>query len=132
MVRGLCDRCTLQDELDAVLGPAAEAPDGQYARMRTALAECDQPRTALNWIRNSYSGRLLADLAFTGRPLTHDNLETLARSGTRGDAQTIDYLREVLVAYQALPERDELPARIERHLARVVERCPEHALLLRP
>ncbi|SCE05053.1 hypothetical protein GA0115237_10884 [Streptomyces sp. ScaeMP-6W] len=131
-VRGLCDRCTLQDELDAVLGPAAEAPDGQYARMRTALAECDQPRTALNWLRNSYSGRLLAGLAFTGRPLTHDDLETLARSGTRGDAQTIDYLREVLVAYQALPERDELPARIERHLARVVERRPEHALLLRP
>ncbi|EFE79542.1 hypothetical protein SSIG_07793 [Streptomyces filamentosus NRRL 11379] len=61
-VRGLCDRCTLQDELDTVLGPAAEAPDGQYARMRTALAECDQPRTALNWIRNSYSGRLLAGL----------------------------------------------------------------------
>lgn len=42
-----------------------------------------------------------------------------------------DYLRDVLVAYQALPERDELLARIERHLARVVERHPEHALLLR-
>lgn len=131
MVRGLCDRCTLHGELDAVLGPATETPNSQYARMRSALAECDEPRTALNWIRNSHSARLLAGLTATGRPLTHDDLETLARSGTRGDAQTINYLRDILVAYQALPERDELPARIERHLARVVERHPEHALLLR-
>lgn len=42
----------------------------------------------------------------------------------------VDYLRSVLLAYQALPERDELPARFERHLARVLDRRPEHAPLL--
>ncbi|MFB7375411.1 hypothetical protein ACFC0D_36900 [Streptomyces sp. NPDC056222] len=52
--------------------------------MRTALAECEQPTTALNWIRNSHSSRLLAGLAATGRPLTHDDLDDLARAGDRG------------------------------------------------
>ncbi|MEU9108742.1 hypothetical protein AB0D54_31295 [Streptomyces xanthophaeus] len=132
MVRGLCDRCALHDELDTVLGPATAETGDQYARMRMALAECEQPRTALNWIRNSHSSRLLAGLAATGRPLTHDDLDDLARAGDRGDAQTVDYLRGVLVAYEALPERDELSARIGRHLDRVVKRHPEHALLLRP
>ncbi|MFD3657801.1 hypothetical protein [Streptomyces sp. NPDC058620] len=131
MVRGLCDRCTLHDELGTVFGPAPSAPDGQYTRMRKALTECEQPRTALNWIRNSHSARLLAGLVVTGRPLTHEDLDALARVGGRGGMQTIDYLRGVLVTYQALPERDEVAARIERHLGQVVERHPEHALLLR-
>ncbi|GGT75594.1 hypothetical protein GCM10010207_85850 [Streptomyces atratus] len=42
------------------------------------------------------------------------------------------YLRGILVTYQVLPERDELAARIERHLTRTVKRHPEHALLLSP
>ncbi|MGW7332722.1 hypothetical protein ACWGIU_29810 [Streptomyces sp. NPDC054840] len=52
-----------------------------------------------------------------------------------GDGQaaprTVDYLRGLLGAYQVLPERDELSARIERHPDRVAARHPEHALLLR-
>ncbi|WP_157856520.1 MULTISPECIES: hypothetical protein [Streptomyces] len=96
------------------------------------MAECDQPRTALNWIRNSLSARFLADLLATGRPLDHDHLDAVAQGGGRGGAQRVDYLRGVLVAYLALPERDELAARIEHHLNRVAKRSPDHALLLRP
>lgn len=116
MVRGLCDRCTLHDHLAALFDAISAAARGQFERMRAALAECDQPRTALNWVRNSRSARLLADLATAGRPLTHEDLDSLARVGSRGDAQSVDYLRGVLVTYQVLPERDELVARIERHL----------------
>ncbi|MEV4942864.1 hypothetical protein [Streptomyces zaomyceticus] len=66
--------------------------------MRTALAECEQPRTSLNWIRNSYSSWLLAGLAATDRPLTHD-LDDLARAGNRSDAQTVDYLGSGIVRH---------------------------------
>ncbi|MFE7332585.1 hypothetical protein ACFU8W_48670 [Streptomyces sp. NPDC057565] len=92
--------------------------------------ECDQPRTVLSWVRNSHSARLLADLAAAERTPTHEALDGVARDVGRGDTQTIDYLRGILVTYQVLPERDELVAHIERHLARTVKRHPEHALLL--
>ncbi|MFD5730340.1 hypothetical protein ACFWMT_30090, partial [Streptomyces sp. NPDC058368] len=84
MVRGLCDRCTLHDQLDTLFGALPAPVASQYARMRTALAECEQPRTALNWIRNSHSARLLVDLIAAGRPLTHDDLDTVAQGGGRG------------------------------------------------
>lgn len=132
MVRGLCDRCTLHDHLDTVFGALPATAVGQYTRMRTALAECEQPRTALNWIRSSHSARLLVELLAAGRPLAHGDLDAMAQGGGLGGAQSVDYLRGVLVTYQVLPERDELCARVERHLARVAKRSPEHALLLQP
>ncbi|MER6319999.1 hypothetical protein ABT237_40580 [Streptomyces sp. NPDC001581] len=82
-------------------------------------------------MRNSHSARLLADLVAVGRPLTHEVLDTTAHDSGRGGTQTIDYLRTTLVTYRVLPERDELTARIERHLTRTAARHPEHALLLR-
>ncbi|MEU1895673.1 hypothetical protein [Streptomyces pristinaespiralis] len=66
----------------------------------------------MNWIRNSHSARLLVDLIAAGRPLTHDDLDTVAQGGGRGGTQSVDYLRGVLVTYQALPEREELAARM--------------------
>lgn len=129
LVRGLCDRCTLHDELDRLFAPASST--GQYAHMHAALAGCAQPRTALNWIRHAHSARLLADLVATGRPLTHEDLDAMAAALGRGGAQTIDYLRNVLATYHVLPERSEAAARIERHLTRTARRHPEHAVLLR-
>ncbi|MFD9621319.1 hypothetical protein ACFWB2_29145 [Streptomyces virginiae] len=113
--------------------PPRSTPPTRTAAPRPAgTARGEQPRTAPNWIRDSHSSRLLAGLAAAGRPLPHDDLDDLARAGDRGDAQTVDYPRGVLVAYEALPERDELSARIERHLDRVVKRHPEHALFFAP
>ncbi|MFF2549118.1 hypothetical protein ACFVUY_42055 [Kitasatospora sp. NPDC058063] len=106
-------------------GPGADLPRLEHRRPRRRVR-------GPAWIRNAHSSRLLTRLVAAGRPLTHEDLDRLARDGGRGGAQSVDYLRGVLVTYQALPERDELAARIERHLARVVERHPEHALLLRP
>ncbi|MDD9381287.1 hypothetical protein M8Z33_32480, partial [Streptomyces sp. ZAF1911] len=99
--------------------------------MRTALANCGRPATALNWLRKSRSAALLADVVTTGRQLTHEDLDVLATAGSRGGARTVEYLRGVLLAYQALPERDELPARVERYLARLLARDPGHDWLLR-
>ncbi|TVL86997.1 hypothetical protein CD790_33905 [Streptomyces sp. SAJ15] len=108
------------------------APDGtdQYVHMRVALADCPEPGTVLNWLRNSRSARLLADLIATGRPLTHADLDATA-TASRSGARVSDYLRGLLIAYQVLPERDELSARITLHLDRVTTRHPDHAVLLR-
>ncbi|MFF5088959.1 hypothetical protein [Streptomyces niveus] len=131
-MRGLCDRCTLRDQLDVLFDAVPATMRSRFEPMRAALCECDQPRTVLNWVRNSHSAQLFADLTAAERTPTHEDLDCLARDVGRGDAQTIDYLRGILVTYQVLPERDELVARIERHLARTVRRHPEHALLLSP
>ncbi|MEU6974035.1 hypothetical protein AB0A71_41230 [Kitasatospora aureofaciens] len=131
IVRGLCDRCALHDRLAELFDDTSAGPEDQYARMRTALAECDQPATALNWVRGSHSAALLRGLLADGQPLTHEDLDTMASASSRGGARTVDYLRTLLLAYQILPARDEVPARVERHLARVTARHPEHALLLR-
>ncbi|MFJ3791466.1 hypothetical protein [Kitasatospora sp. NPDC090091] len=129
-MRGLYDRCTLHDRLDTLVVALPAAARGRFEPMRAALAGCDEPRTALNWLRNSRSARLLTGLASAGRPPAHEDLDELARDAGRGEAQAVDYLRGVLVAYRVLPERDELTPRIERHLARTVKRRPEHGLLL--
>ncbi|MFJ3176591.1 hypothetical protein ACIPJK_38415 [Streptomyces roseus] len=89
--------------------------------MRAALADCPEPGTVLNWLRNSHSARLLADLVSTGRLITNADLDTTVSEG-QAAARTVDYLRGLLVVYQVLPERDELSARIEHHLTRVSAR----------
>ncbi|MFD9302137.1 hypothetical protein ACFWCB_05445 [Streptomyces sp. NPDC060048] len=66
-IRGLCDRCTLHDHLTGIFDGQPAGPDSQYTTMRTALANCDRPATALNWLRNSRSAALLADVVTTGR-----------------------------------------------------------------
>ncbi|MFJ9447849.1 hypothetical protein ACIRRH_39375 [Kitasatospora sp. NPDC101235] len=97
----------------------------------TPLWPGDRPVTALNWLRNSRSAALLTRAVAAGRALTHEDLDGLAAAEGRDGARVVDHLRSVLLAQQALPERDELPARVERHLVRVLVRHPEHALLLR-
>ncbi|MEU1288005.1 hypothetical protein [Kitasatospora sp. NPDC005856] len=126
-----CPRCTLHDHLADLFDGRPAGPEDQYRRMRAALAGCDRPITALNWLRNSRSAELLADAVAAGRALTHEDLDTMAAAENRDGARVVDYLRGVLLAHQALPEHDELPARVERHLARVLARHPEHTLVLR-
>lgn len=129
-VRGSCDRCAVEDRLTALFSAVPGGDTGQYARMRATLADCPDPGTALNWLRNSRSARLMADLIATGRPLTHADLDATA-TGSRSNAMIADYLRGLLVAYQVLPEHDELSARITRHLHRITTRHPDHSVLLR-
>ncbi|NJQ17175.1 hypothetical protein [Streptomyces bohaiensis] len=120
----------MEDRLAALFDAVPESHTSQYAHIRVALADCPEPGTVLNWLCNSRSADLLAGLITVGRPLTHADLDA-ASDGSRSDAMTADYLRGLLVAYQVLPERDELSARVSRHLDRVITRHPPHAVLLR-
>ncbi len=65
-------------------------------------------RSALNWLRTGAGAALLADIAAGRLALTHEALDAHPRS------HAADYLRHVLVANGALPDRDEEVARTER------------------
>lgn len=83
------------DKTTKPVGPDGRAPD----RTRGARHLHEHSRPCL---RDSHSSRLLAGPA-AGRPLPHDDLDDLARAGDRGDAQTVDYARGVLVATRPCP-----------------------------
>lgn len=91
-VKGVCDRCAVRDRLGTLFSTVPDDGCGAYAHMRAALIECPEPGTVLNWLRNSRSARLLADLIATGRPLTHLDLDATAGDG-RAAPRTVDYLR---------------------------------------
>ncbi|WP_406187399.1 hypothetical protein [Streptomyces sp. NBC_01006] len=125
----LCDRCAVDQHLKTLLHDVPPDPAAQLAPLRAALVAAEHPRTVLTWLRTSASARLLHESAACGRRLTHADLDTVAASG-RGAAQSTDYLRGLLVAFDVLPPREEHLASIERHLARTLTRHPKYAMLL--
>ena len=78
--------------------------------MLEAITATRQPRVALNWLRQGAGAALLADAAAGRLPLTHEALDACPRR------KAADYLRHVLTASGALPQRDEHLARTERWL----------------
>ena len=90
--------------------------------IRDAIAASPTPRSALNWLRNGAGGALLAALAAGRVPLTHEALDA------HPQRRAADYLRQLLVAHQVLPARDEALTRAERRItARVGQlAAPEH------
>ena len=85
--------------------------DGQIQAALTgvhqAIINTTTPRSALNWLRNGAGARLLAGLATGELACTHRALDA------HPQARAADYLRHVLVASGALPDRDEALVRLE-------------------
>ncbi|MFC9141717.1 hypothetical protein [Streptomyces bacillaris] len=75
----------------------------------TAVAN-SEPSSVLLWLSRSGPRRLLSALAAGSGPVTHEVLDNLA------DSKAVRYLRAVMVANGALPERDEFLVRFERWL----------------
>lgn len=112
--RGYCDRCALVRRTDALLGgPEREVPDA-LAGVRDAIVASQHPRTALNWLRGGAGAPLLAALADGDVPLSHVGLDA------QPAGRAVDYLRALLVAHGALPERDESLARLERRIGQLL------------
>lgn len=115
--RGLCPRCALTRRADLLL--AGDDGDGRQvipalARVRDAITSAPQPRTALNWLRTGAAVPLLAEIADGRIPLSHEGLDA------QPAGRPVDYLRALLVAHGALPERDEALARLEQRTARAL------------
>ncbi|MFD3469968.1 hypothetical protein ACFWWM_27105 [Streptomyces sp. NPDC058682] len=129
--RDSCDRCAVEDRLEALFHGLPPDAAAQLVPLRAAPVAAEHQRTVLAWLRNSASARILIGIAASCRLPTHADLDTIAASG-RGAAQCAAHLRAVLVAFGTLPARDEHLAAIERHLTRTLVRHPEYTELLKP
>ncbi|MGH3898042.1 MAG: hypothetical protein ACRDTA_07250 [Pseudonocardiaceae bacterium] len=65
------------------------------------MAATDRPATVLQWLTRSTAATVLSELGHRQRPLTHLALDELTPS------KPIEHLRSMLVATEALPQRDE-------------------------
>lgn len=112
--RGYCDRCSLARRTDALLGGTHHKVPTALAGVRDAIVATHSPRTALNWLRRGAGAPLLAALASGQIPLSHAGLDA------QPSGRAVDYLRALLVAHGALPERDEALARLERRVTQLL------------
>lgn len=112
--KGRCPACSLRRRAAALLrGDHDEIPE-QFTGVYTAIVTTTAPRSALNWLRKGAGAAVLAEVA-TGRlALTHETLDAHPRP------HAADYLRHVLVANGALPDRDEGLARMQRWATKMI------------
>ena len=108
--KGRCPRCSLRRRARQLLAGRAGTVPPALAGVLEAITATRQPRVALNWMRQGAGAALLADAAAGRLPLTHEALDASPRR------KAADYLRHMLTASGALPQRDEHLARTERWL----------------
>jgi hypothetical protein len=124
---GKCAHCVLDDRLRQLLaGPDGEALP-QLEPVHQTLASAQQPRTLIHWLARSPNAKLLAQLAETGQPLSHELLDHLP------PGRHEYYVRRLLVTTGVLPERhddlERLPPWLDKTLA---SKPAEHVRLIRP
>jgi hypothetical protein len=88
-------------------GPDGSVPAALIG-VHDAIVASPSPHKALNWLRTGAGAPILADLAASRLALSHETLDTHPRPAAAR------YVRHMLVAHGALPERDEALARLER------------------
>jgi hypothetical protein len=91
-----------------LLGGAAHDLPEALVGVRDAIIAAPRPRTALNWLRQGAGAPLLKALAQGQVQLSHPGLDA------QPPGRAVDYLRALLVAHGALPERDEALAKLEQ------------------
>jgi hypothetical protein len=124
---GKCAHCVLADRLhDLLAGPDGNV-SAQLQPVHRALASVQDARSQIRWSMHSPNAKLLAQLAATGEPLSHSQLDALP------PGRHEYYVRQLLVSTGVLPERDDdlerLPAWLDKTLA---NKPAEHARLIRP
>jgi hypothetical protein len=124
--RGRCAPCALRRRTGELLrGPAEQLP-AALTGIYQSIITTDTPRSALNWLRKGAGAALLAELAAGDLAATHDALDA------HPHRRAAHYLRQLLVANQVLPARDEELASTERFLTELlagIDRDPDRRLL---
>ncbi|MGH9259985.1 MAG: hypothetical protein ACRD08_08830, partial [Acidimicrobiales bacterium] len=106
--RGRCARCALARRTVALMaGPDGTVP-AALVPVHDAIVASASPYKALNWVRTGAGAPILADLAAGRLAVSHEALDAHPRPAAAG------YVRHMLVAHGALPERDEALTRLER------------------
>ncbi|MBT2478114.1 site-specific integrase [Streptomyces sp. ISL-94] len=122
----LCERCTLSDQLTALLDDGTGRIHSQLIPLHQFLVRLDRPKSRLTWLRNPQVPALLRDLATGTVPLTHDAIQALP------NWRTAAYLRDLLMDSGVLPSLDRRLLLFERWLAQRIATTEdaEHARLL--
>jgi hypothetical protein len=117
---GLCERCACPGVVRSLLA----GPDGVMRPDLEPVLEAlvaSQPRNILSWTSISYVRRLLAGLATTTGPVTHEMLDKL-----EPNTKPTRRLRAVLVNSGQLPPRDEYLADLERWITNKLATVVDH------
>ena len=105
-----CASCALRRRAALALADPTGAVPAAFVPVFEAIVTARNPRTALNWLRKGAGAAVLAEIV-TGRlDVSHDALD--AHRHRHG----ADYLRHILVAGGALPDRDESLARLQQRV----------------
>lgn len=119
---GRCHRCVLERELETSL------PLEKLAPVRSALLTGRSPQAALRWLTNSSGGALLRRIGGGEIELSHEALDDLGL-----DKRHADYVRQLLVATEVLPDRGEVAERLALWLDGFVKDLPApHARIIKP
>jgi hypothetical protein len=121
-----CARCVLAERARLLCSDQAGQLKPELAALCDAVAAHPQPYSALNWLQRSASAALLAQIAASEIPLSHEALD--ARPGAAAE-----FLRQALLTAGLLPARDEALVRLESWVAERIATIsdPHRARLLR-
>lgn len=124
---GKCFRCRVENRLQQVLGgPTEQVPDHLIPLME-ALVAAAKPRSVWVWLNKSAAAVLLAELAATGTPPTHADLDA------RPPSRSVHFVRRILMDTGVLPDRPDHLERIGPWLTMILaDRPPEHTRLIQP
>ncbi|MEU2395032.1 hypothetical protein [Streptomyces sp. NPDC007369] len=126
--RGTCYPCAIDDQLARTLALIPAGAADQLQQLRSTVADIDNGRSALQWLRQSNVRKLFIDLTATGRPISHDALDNAFLAGHH---IATGHMRKILVAAGSLPPRDEHLAQIELRLGLVLAKYPQFGTALR-
>ncbi|MFD6674722.1 hypothetical protein ACFWDA_10155 [Rhodococcus zopfii] len=111
-----CWRCLLDDLVRDLLSGPDGAVSTSLEPLAVAIAAMPRANSGVTWIRaNPRVRELLRSLGDGTVDLTHEALDNLPRS------RTVEFIRGLLVANDALPPRDRLLANYERWLQKKLE-----------
>lgn len=115
---GLCIRCTLTDDLTAVLKPN---DDFRLRRLISLLTETGRPESIYTYMRRGTKARaLLEAIGDRTLPLTHEAFDALPRS------TAAEHLRALLAHHRMMPGRgNENLTRFEQWLATRISNLPD-------
>jgi hypothetical protein len=123
---GQCARCVLAQRLNDLLTDDHGDIHPQLGPLLKAMTAVEHPVSILGWLRKSESATLLARLAETKEPITHQTLDGLSPS------RSVYYVRDVLVHIGIIEERNEFLERIPPWLDQLLAGQPTaHAHLVR-
>jgi hypothetical protein len=122
---GRCDRCLVLAKVNTLLGEDSSTRDAGLKPLFNALAAVN-PGSVHTWLCKKRSLAWLAELARSGRDITHDEIDRLPQN-----AQTL-HIRAAFVAAGVLPPRNEALAQLQLWVDRTVPTIPtEHQSVIR-